>query len=162
MVACCSPGHRRQPLCTKSSVIDGSRSNDYPDIPDFRYKGRDGVFGILPPSLLRYVGAVKAFHARGAKSVLYLVRSSTSSRYQDRCERAIEEARLLGMETFDGIVVRSEMTAAEVADLITFVRSKAPDLVIADLCLRLSAVQTRVSIDPRFHIWRFPRPYKPT
>ena len=45
----------------------------------------------------------------------------------------MEEARQLGMETFNGIVVRSEMTMAEITDLINHIRSKAPDLVIADL-----------------------------
>ena len=105
------------------------------------FKARRRVFGTLSPGQLRFVGSVRVFRDKGANSTVCFTSVANGANGVERCRRALDEARQLGMRC-DGVrvVPKNSSAAAEMmrnarfggvsdSDVNT---AGEPDLVLAD------------------------------
>ena len=103
------------------------------------FKDRNYAFGTLSPAVLRFVHSVRLFRDQGANSAVCFTSVANGASGVERCRRALDEARQLGMRC-DGVrvVPTNSSAAAEMMRNVRFggvsgVNSTGePDLVIAD------------------------------
>ena len=105
------------------------------------FKARRRVFGTLSPGELRFVGSVRVFREKGANSTVCFTSVANGANGVERCRRALNEAKQLGMRC-DGVrVVPKNVSAA--AEMMRNARfggvwdsdvntTGEPDLVLAD------------------------------